>query len=204
MYPGERFNSATHLVGVILAMAGSVVLLNEALKSGNPWKIFAVSVFGLSMVALYASSTMYHSMRGPAKARWAKADHCAIYVLIAGTYTPFSLITLHGIWGTALLSAVWALALVGIVKELWWGREKVSSVPLYLGMGWACVLVAAPLIRGLQLQGLIWLVVGGVLYSVGVIFYAMDKRWRHAHGVWHLFVLGGTASHYFTVLKFLV
>ncbi len=204
MYPGERFNSATHLIGVILAIVGSVILLDQAVKSGDVWKIGAVSVFGLSMIALYAASTLYHSTRGRAKELWAQVDHCAIYVLIAGTYTPFSLITLHGTWGTALLSVVWALALFGIFKELKWGRKRVSSVPLYLAMGWACVAVASPLIRALQTPGLIWLVTGGVLYSVGVIFYAMDKRWRHAHGVWHLFVLGGTASHYFTVLNYLV
>ncbi|HEX5311957.1 PAQR family membrane homeostasis protein TrhA [Aquabacterium sp.] len=204
MYPGERFNSATHLIGVILAIAGSIVLLIQAVKSGNLWKIGAVSVFGLSMIALYGASTIYHSTRGPAKERWAKVDHCAIYVLIAGTYTPFSLITLQGTWGTALLTVVWTLAFAGIAKELRWGRERVSSVPLYLLMGWACVAVASPLIHALQTQGLVWLVTGGLLYTVGVIFYVMDTRWRHAHGVWHLFVLGGTASHYFTVLKFLV
>jgi len=155
------------------------------------------------MVALYAASTLYHSVReGSAKERWAKADHCAIYLLIAGTYTPFTLLTVQGSLGWGLFAFEWALALVGIGKELWWGRETVPSVPLYVLMGWAGIAVGSRLMDGLQGQGWMWLLAGGLLYTVGIIFYAIDTRMRHAHGIWHLFVLGGTASHYFTVLKF--
>ena len=204
MYPGERFNSVTHLAGAVLALAGSAALVAQAIPTGDVWKIVGVSVFGLSMVLLYAASTLYHSLRGPAKQWWAKADHCAIYLLIAGTYTPFALIGLQGTWRWALLSAIWALALLGIAKELWLGREKVPSVPLYLLMGWLGITAVVPLAHSLSTTGLMWLLAGGLFYTVGVVFYAMDGRWRHSHGVWHLFVLGGTTSHYVTVIRFLV
>ncbi len=204
MYPGERFNSFTHLAGALLAVAGSAALVAQAIPTGDTWKILGVSVFGLTMVLLYAASTLYHSLRGPAKQFWAKMDHCAIYLLIAGTYTPFALIGLQGVWRWALLSAIWALALIGIAKELWLGREKVPSVPLYLLMGWLGITAVVPLAHSLSAEGLMWLLAGGLFYTVGVIFYAMDGRWRHSHGVWHLFVLGGTASHYVTVMRFLV
>jgi hemolysin III len=204
MYPGERFNSLTHLAGALLAVAGSAALVAQAIPTGDAWKIVGVSVFGLSMVLLYAASTVYHSLRGPAKQVWAKVDHCAIYLLIAGTYTPFSLIALEGTWRWAMLAAIWSLALLGIAKELWLGRERVPSVPLYLAMGWLGIIAVVPLARRLSEQGLLWLLLGGALYTVGVLFYAMDGRWRHSHGVWHLFVLGGTTSHYVTVMRFLV
>lgn len=204
MYPGERFNSFTHLAGALLAVAGSAALVAQAIPTRDAWKILGVSVFGLTMVLLYAASTLYHSLRGPAKQFWAKMDHCAIYLLIAGTYTPFALIGLQGVWRWALLSAIWALALIGIAKELWLGREKVPSVPLYLLMGWLGITAVVPLAHSLSAEGLMWLLAGGLFYTVGVIFYAMDGRWRHSHGVWHLFVLGGTASHYVTVMRFLV
>lgn len=204
MYPGERFNSFTHLAGAVLAVAGSAALVAQAIPTRDTWKILGVSVFGLTMVLLYAASTLYHSLQGPAKQFWAKMDHCAIYLLIAGTYTPFALIGLQGIWRWALLSAIWALALLGIAKELWLGRDKVPSVPLYLLMGWLGITAVVPLAHSLSTEGLVWLLIGGLFYTVGVIFYAMDGRWRHSHGVWHLFVLGGTASHYVTVMRFLV
>ncbi|RZI82764.1 MAG: hemolysin III family protein [Rubrivivax sp.] len=203
MYHGERFNSVTHLVGLALAVAGSAILVAQALEAGDALKIISFSVFGLSMIVLYGASTLYHSIRGANKERWAKVDHCAIYLLIAGTYTPFTLVTLQGTTlGWALFGFVWALAAIGICKELWWGRDTVPSVPLYVLMGWCGVAAAVPLMNGLQSDGWHWLVAGGLLYTVGIVFYAIDKRMRHAHGIWHLFVLGGTASHYFTVLKF--
>lgn len=203
MYHGERFNSATHLLGLALAVVGSAVLIAPAAQAGNVLKVISFSIFGLTMVALYAASTLYHSIRGASKERWAKVDHCAIYLLIAGTYTPFTLITLGGTTlGWSIFAFVWVLAAIGIGKELWWGRETVPSVPLYVLMGWCGIAAAVPLMDGLQDEGWRWLLAGGVLYTVGIIFYVIDKRMRHAHGIWHLFVLGGTASHYFTVLKF--
>ena len=203
LIPGERFNSITHLVGAALAVAGAAVLITCAALGGDAWKIVSFSIFGAAMIALYASSTLYHSTRGKTKALWAKFDHCAIYVLIAGTYTPFTLVTLRGAWGWSLFGVVWGLAVIGIVKELALGRDKVPSVPLYLAMGWLAVIGAVPLVRELSAMALSGLVAGGLLYTAGVVFYANDHRWRHAHGIWHLFVLAGTACHYFTVLWFL-
>jgi hemolysin III len=156
------------------------------------------------MIVLYGASTAYHSVRGAAKKILVKCDHCAIYVLIAGTYTPFTLVTLRGPWGWSLFGVVWGLALIGIVKELWLGRDRVPSVPLYLAMGWAAVIAAVPLVQTLPGWALFWLIAGGVLYTSGIIFYANDERWRHAHGVWHLFVVSGTACHYVCVLYFVV
>lgn len=202
MYHGERFNSVTHLLGLALAVMGSGVLVAQALAQGHTLKLVSFSIFGLSMILLYGASTLYHSIRGPAKERWAKVDHCAIYLLIAGTYTPFTLVTLNGPLGWSLFAFVWTLALVGICKELWWGRDTVPSVPLYVLMGWCGVAAGVPLMKGLQDTGWLWLLGGGVLYTVGIVFYALDTRLRHSHGIWHLFVLGGTASHYVTVLKF--
>lgn len=202
MYHGERLNSVTHLLGLALSVVGSAVLIAQAAHSGDALKIISFSIFGLSMIVLYGASSLYHSIKGVSKAQWAKVDHCAIYVLIAGTYTPFTLVTLHSTLGWGLFTFVWVLALIGIGKELWWGRETVPSVPLYVLMGWCGVAAASPLMAGLHEQGWMWLLAGGLLYTVGIIFYVLDKRLRHAHGIWHLFVLGGTASHYFTVLKF--
>ena len=153
------------------------------------------------MVLLYLASTVYHSTRGALKAAWAKADHCAIYLLIAGTYTPFTLVSLRGALGWWMFGAVWTLAALGIAKELIWGRRW-PSVPIYLLMGWLGVVALVPLVRQLHLDGALWLLAGGVLYTVGVIFYAKDDEWPHAHGIWHLFVLGGTASHVVTVMYF--
>lgn len=202
MYHGERLNSVTHLLGLALAVAGSAVLLSQAVEGGRALTIISVSIFALSMVALYAASTLYHSTQGITKERWAKVDHCAIYLLIAGTYTPFTLVTLHGPLGWSLFGFVWVLAAVGICKELWWGRDTVPSVPLYVLMGWCGLAAGAQLMDGLQDEGWLWLLGGGLLYTVGIVFYVLDTRLKHGHGIWHLFVLGGTASHYFTVLKF--
>lgn len=202
MYHGERFNSITHLTGLGLAVVGSVSLILQATAQGSVWRVASFSVFAVTMVALYLASTLYHSLRGRAKEIWAKVDHCAIYALIAGTYTPFTLVTLHGALGWWLFGLVWALAGVGILKELVWGRDTVPSVPLYVLMGWLGLVAAVPLVRHLHGAGLFWLVLGGVLYTVGILFYAKDEDWRHAHGIWHLFVLGGTASHFVTVMYF--
>jgi hemolysin III len=202
MYHGERLNSVTHLLGLALAVVGSAVLINQAIDGGNLLKILSFSIFGLSMVVLYAASSLYHSTQGRSKEWWAKVDHCAIYLLIAGTYTPFTLVTLHGTLGWSLFGFVWLLAGIGICKELWWGRETVPSVPLYVLMGWCGIAAATPLMDGLKDGGWAWLLAGGLLYTVGIIFYVLDARLRHAHGIWHLFVLGGTASHFFTVWKF--
>jgi hemolysin III len=202
MYQGERFNSITHLAGAALAVVGAVVLIHSAATRGDTWKIVSFSIFGATLIALYLASTLYHSSRGKWKDVLVKFDHCAIYLLIAGTYTPFTLVTLRGAWGWSLFGVVWALAIIGILKELVFGRDKLPSVPLYVAMGWLGAIAAVPLFESMSGEGLFWLVTGGVLYTAGILFYANDAKWRHAHGIWHLFVLGGSTSHFFTVLYF--
>ena len=204
MEHGERLNTITHLAGALLAAGGAVALIAKAIASGDDWKLVASAGFGLSMLLLYSASTMYHASSGARKAMWARIDHCAIYVLIAGTYLPFALVTLRGSAGWALMAVVFALALLGISKELWWRRNSMPSVPLYLATGWIGVAALVPVTQRLDSGGLIGLLGGAMLYTTGVLFYYLGGRWRHAHGVWHLFVLGGTGSHYFTVLLFVV
>lgn len=201
MHPGERFNCVTHFVGLGLALWGGVVLVQKASVLSGAWHAAGLWVFGASMVLLYGASTVYHSSRGACKALWAKVDHSAIYLLIAGTYTPFALQTLQGVWDVAVLGLVWAVALLGIVKE--WGSRTPATPPLrlYMGMGWLVLVAAVPLIQRLPGWGWLWLLSGGLLYTLGIPFYVNAKGWRHAHGVWHLFVLAGTAVHYFTVLN---
>lgn len=204
MEHGERFNTITHLAGAILAAAGAVVLVLKAVDSNDGWKLAASIGFGLAMLLLYTSSTLYHGSTGVRKAIWSRVDHCAIYLLIAGTYMPFALVTLRGRTGWTLMSLVLAMACIGITREVWWGRKSPPSVPLYLVTGWIGVAALAPVTLHLDSGGLVGLIAGAVLYTAGVLFYRRDARWRHAHGVWHLFVLGGTGSHYFTVLWFVM
>ena len=201
MYAGERFNSISHLVGAGLAVAGTAVLVALAARLGDPWKIVSFSVYGAMLVALYVFSTLYHSVRGRAKNVLRKIDHCTIYLLIAGSYTPFALVSLRGAWGWSLLGAVWTLALLGIVQEIWLAKgARVLSLVIYVVMGWLAMVAVSPLWLALKPAGFAWLVAGGALYTIGIAFYATDHKLRHGHGVWHLFVLGGSACHFFTVL----
>ncbi len=203
MYHGERFNSVSHLVGASLAVVGSALLVTMAAQQGDPWKIISFSIYGAMLVVLYVSSALYHSVRGRAKAALQKLDHCSIYLLIAGTYTPFTLVSLRGVWGWSLLAAVWTLALVGIAQEIWFAKgARVLSLVIYLLMGWLALVAVFPLWAALTPTGFAWLAAGGVFYTVGIIFYVADARIRHGHGVWHLFVLGGSACHFYTVLRF--
>jgi hemolysin III len=201
MYYGEKLNAWTHLVGAVLAVAGSIVLVVLAALGGDPWKIIGVSIYGATLVLLYSSSALYHSFRGRAKDILRKLDHQSIYLLIAGSYTPFCLVTLHGPWGWSLLAVVWGLALVGGLQELWLKSEaRVLSVIIYVVMGWVVVVAMVPLLQALGTAGFAWLAVGGVFYTTGIIFFALDSRLKHAHGIWHLFVLAGSAAHYFAIL----
>jgi hemolysin III len=201
MYHGEKFNSISHLLGAALAAIGSIVLITFAVRLGDPWKVVSFSVYGAMLITLYITSTLYHSVRGRAKDVLRKFDHCAIYLLIAGSYTPFTLVSLRGAWGWSLFGAVWGLALLGIVQEIWLAKgARVLSLVIYILMGWLAVIAIAPLISALTWDGFIWLAAGGLFYTVGIIFYATDEKLRHGHGVWHLFVLGGSACHYFAIL----
>jgi hemolysin III len=201
MQRGERFNSISHLVGAALAIAGTAVLVTLAAGEGDPWKIVSFSVYGAMLIALYVFSTLYHSVRGRAKDVLRKIDHCAIYLLIAGTYTPFALVSLRGAWGWSLLAGVWSLAVLGILQEIWIAKgARVFSLVIYVVMGWLALAAVSPLWLALKPAGFAWLLAGGALYTAGIAFYATDHKLRHGHGVWHLFVIGGSACHFFTVL----
>jgi hemolysin III len=203
MYHGERFNGVTHLTGAVLAAAGATVLVVIAARAGDPWKIVGFSIYGTLLFALYVLSTLYHSTRGRAKDVLRKLDHCSIYLLIAGTYTPFTLITLRGAWGWSLFGVVWGLAVIGIVQEAWLGKGlRIFSLIIYFVMGWLGVIAFHPLLAALTPAGFTWLAAGGVFYTVGIIFYALDETLRHGHGVWHLFVLAGSVSHYLALLLY--
>ena len=203
MYYGERFNGITHLMGAVLAAAGTAVLVVLAARLGDPWKIVSFSIYGFMLFALYALSTLYHSTRGKLKRMFRKLDHCSIYLLIAGTYTPFTLVTLRGAWGWSLFGVIWGLAALGIAQEAWLGKgARVLSVVIYVLMGWLSVIAVKPLIAALTPAGFAWLAAGGLFYTGGIIFYALDAKLRHGHGIWHLFVLAGSASHYLAVLLY--
>ena len=205
MYRGERFNAWTHLVGDVLSVVGTVVLIVMAAMTGDPWKIVSVSIFGATLILLYSASTLYHSLRGRAKEILKKLDHFSIYLLIAGTYTPFCLVTLRGTWGWAMFGIVWGLALVGILQEIKPRSEaRILSLVIYAIMGWVIVIAVKPLLDNIDTAGFIWLVVGGLLYTGGIVFYAFDTRFRHWHGIWHLFVIGGSLAHYFAIAFYVI
>jgi hemolysin III len=200
---GEVFNSVTHLVGSVLATAGLVTLVWVSVRQPDPWKISSFAVYGVTLVALYLFSTLYHALSGRAKAVFRRLDHTSIYLLIAGTYTPFALNPLRGPVGYVLLFVVWALAVVGILQEfLLPRRRRTLSVFLYLLMGWLAVSVAVPLSRGIGLSGMALLLCGGLLYTMGVFFYIREEKMAHGHGVFHLFVLGGSVVHFLVVLMY--
>jgi hemolysin III len=205
MYYGERFNAWTHLVGTVLSIAGAVVLIVMASLNGDPWKIVSMSIYGATLILLYSASTLYHSVRGRAKIVLQKLDHLSIYLLIAGTYTPFCLVTLRGAWGWSLFGVVWGLALVGMLQEIKPRSEaRVLSIVIYAVMGWAVIAAIRPLLERIPTSGFAILATGGFLYTIGIIFYAFDGRFRHWHGIWHLFVVGGSLAHYFAIALYVV
>ena len=205
MYYGEKFNAVTHLVGAVLALGGSVVLVVLAALEGDSWKLVSVSVYGLTLVLLYSFSTLYHSLRGRAKLILRKLDHHSIYWLIAGSYTPFCLVTLRGPWGWSLLAAVWGLALLGSLQELRSnaGTRRLSLV-IYVVMGWVALVALVPLVKVLGPGGFAWVAAGGLFYSIGIGFFVLDTRLTHAHGIWHVFVLAGSAAHYVAILLYVL
>ena len=204
MHVEEKFNSITHLIGAALALVGTVVLVTQAARLGDPWRIGSFIVYGAALVGQYLTSFLYHSARGSSKPMLRNLDHCAIYLLIAGTYSPFTLVTLRGNWGWPLFVAIWVLAIVGIFQEMKRPqRSRILSLAIYLLMGWLAVLAVVPLISLLTYKGFAWVVAGGFLYTGGIYFYIAGKKgMRHGHGVWHVFVLGGSACHYLAVLLF--
>jgi len=205
MYKGEWFNAISHLIGAALALIGLVVLVVLASLQGDPWKIVSFSIYGATLLLLYTFSTLYHSFSGEVKQLFRKFDHFSIYLLIAGTYTPFTLVTLRGAWGWSIFGAIWSLAIGGIVLEaLPQKRKQTLSVVIYIFMGWLIMIALKPLLRNLPFMGFAGLLLGGLFYTAGVAFYALDKRFRHFHGIWHLFVLAGSLCHYIAVVVYVL
>lgn len=200
MYYGERFNAWTHVVGAVLACIGAVWLIVVAGLQGDPWKIVSFSIYGFTLLLLYSISTLYHSTRGRVKRIMRKLDHLSIYLLIAGSYTPFCLVSLRGPWGWSLFGVVWGLALVGMLQEIKPRSEaRILSIIIYALMGWIVLVAVKPLLHSLGGAGFAWLAAGGVFYTVGIIFFAFDSRFRHWHGIWHLFVIAGSLMHFVAV-----
>lgn len=205
MYHGERFNAWTHLFGALLALTGAIWLVVLATASGDSWKVFSMSVYGVTLVLLYSISTIYHSVRGRVKRVLRKLDHLSIYLLIAGSYTPFCLISLRGPWGWWLFGIVWSLAAIGMLQEIKPRSEaRVLSLVIYAVMGWIVLVAIKPLLANLGLPGFLWLAAGGVAYTVGIVFFAFDEKFRHWHGIWHLFVIAGSLAHFIAILFYVV
>ena len=199
----EIANAVSHGLGLVAALAGAPFLISAALRHGGTAVIVGFSVFAATAALLYLSSTIYHAMPpNRAKGMLQVLDHSAIFLLIAGTYTPFTLGVMRGAWGWTLLGLVWGIAAAGLVLTARGGtRYPKLSTALYLGMGWLVVIAIKPLLERVPLPGLLWLVAGGLAYTAGVAFYAA-KRWKYTHFVWHLFVLAGTACHAVAVLRY--
>jgi hemolysin III len=205
MYHGEKLNAWTHLVGAVLAFVGALWLIVLASLTGDPWKIVSVAIYGFTLLLLYSISTVYHSERGRAKVIMRKLDHLSIYLLIAGSYTPFCLVSLRGAWGWSLFGTVWGLALIGMLQEIKPRSEaRVLSIVIYALMGWIVLVAVKPLIAALGAVGFAWLAAGGFLYTVGIIFFAYDSRFRHWHGIWHLFVVAGSVLHFVAILLYVL
>ena len=201
----EIAHGLTHGVGIVLAIAGLCVLVTFSALYGTAVHVVASSIFGASMIVLYTASTLYHSLPMPETKRIMRVvDHASIYLLIAGTYTPFTLVTLEGAWGWSLFGVVWGLAIVGIIFKLFFtGRFDRLSVAIYVAMGWCGLVAIKPMMAALPTLGLWLLVAGGLAYTGGVIFYLLE-RMRYHHAIWHLFVMAGTTLHYFVVLFFVI
>jgi hemolysin III len=204
MYKEERFNSISHMIGAVGSMIGLVFLVVIASRQGDPWKIVSFSIYGFTLLLLYVFSTLYHSLLGKAKAVFRILDHNAIYLLIAGTYTPFTLVMLRGEWGWSIFGIVWGLAVLGIVLEsLPRKGRRIFPIIIYLFMGWIVLIAIKPLLKVFPPAGLIWLFAGGLFYTFGIFFYAGGRKIPYFHGVWHLFVLTGSTCHFFAVLLYI-
>ncbi len=201
MYYGEKFNSITHLVGATLALIGGAVLITIAAMEGDVAKIVSYTVYAVSLFLLYLSSTLYHSFPGRVKPFFRVLDHQAIYLLIAGTYTPIAVVVLDSAGGWWLLGGVWFMAIFGMVLDaVRRTGPRIGSILLYLAMGWACVLALDSLAVLMPPASMKWLMIGGVFYTSGIVFYILDSWYPWCHGIWHLFVLAGSVSHYFMVV----
>ena len=204
MSPGERLNSFTHLAGTVLALAGGLTLVSLAATRHDPTRVTSFSVYGLTLFLTYLSSTLYHGTEGRAKDIFRKLDHVSIYLMIAGTYTPFAMVALQGTWGERLLLAAWSLAIVGILQEIFIARgARVTSLVIYLIMGWMGLVFGELIADALTVDGFLWLLGGGMIYTVGIVFYLFDERFPYWHGIWHIFVMAGSAIHFAAIVKFM-
>ncbi len=200
----EIANSISHGLALVAALVGTPYLLIDAGRRADAYFVIGASVFAATMILLYLSSALYHALPiGKAKRVFRLIEHSAIFLLIAGTYTPFTLGVLRGAWGWTLLGLVWGLAAIGVVLKVSnKGQHPILSTSLYLLMGWLIVIAAKPLVAGVPAMGLLWLVAGGLAYTLGVVFFALDSRLKYGHLIWHLLVMTGTACHYFAVLGY--
>lgn len=196
----ERLNSLTHGIGAAMSLVGTLALVIAASRLGDGWKVLSFSIFGASLILLYSASTLYHASRDPLwRQRWKMLDHCAIFLLIAGTYTPFLLVNLRGGSGWLLFAVVWGLAVAGIALKLIYGhRYRVLRVMVYLFMGWLIVFAGSELTTHISPLGMQLTVGGGIIYTLGVVFYLAD-RLPYNHAIWHLFVVGGSLCHFYAI-----
>ena len=197
----ERLNTGTALLGAIAAVSGGAWLVTLAVRQGDPWMIASFSIYGVTLILVYVFATLYHGSSGKFKAVYSKLDHLSIYLLIAGTYTPFTLVTLRDSVGWQVFGIIWGMALFGIILDLMPKNDnRMLRVIIYLVMGWLIVVALNPLLRALPMTGLYYIVLGGLFYTVGVVFYVFDKKVSYFHGIWHIFVMVGSSSHYVAVL----
>jgi hemolysin III len=201
----EVAHAVTHGVGLVASIVGFVVLVVAAAETRDPWRIVSCAVYGTTLVLLYATSTLYHSLsRTRARRVFRVLDHSAIFLLIAGTYTPFTLVNLRGPWGWALLGIVWGLAILGITSKSVFGtRWPILSTVIYIVMGWTALVAVKPLLANIPPAGIGWIVAGGIAYTAGVAFFAWEKL-RYSHAIWHVFVLAGSVFHFVAVLRYSV
>ena len=201
----EFVNVLSHGVGLLLSIAALTLMVVFASLNGNAWHIVGAAIFGASLVILYLASTLFHGVRKPDVRKWLNVfDHAAIYILIAGTYTPFLLVTLNGAWGWSLFGVIWGLAIAGVVFKIFFtGRFNAVSTIVYVLMGWLIVIAIVPLFENLPTAGLIWLVAGGISYSVGAVFFMFD-RLPFNHAIFHFLVLGGSVCHFFAVFLYVI
>lgn len=207
---GEFLSAVTHLIGALLSVIALVILVNSAVETGTIWHIVGFSVFGVTLVLLYLASSIYHFTPSSKNTKdlFRKIDHCMIFILIAGTYTPISLVSLHGVWGWSILAIAWGIAILGVFLKITTTRlQGWQSVTLYLLMGWIAVIAIKPLFIAIPLNGLLWLLAGGLSYTVGTIFLThrtLHFPWLRAHDIFHIFVMFGSFSHFWLMLKYVL
>ena len=205
MFSGEKFNTISHLIGTALALCGVTILLTLATLKGDAWKIVSFSIYGVMTVSLYGISTIYHGISGPWKEFFQRLDYIFIYLMIGGSYTPFTLITIRGKWGWTIFGIIWGMAFAGILMEIFFGKKfRKYSLPLYLLMGWVALPALKILYLALPVVGFILLLASGLLYGIGVLFFINDHKFKHGHGIWHLFVIAASLCEYICLLFYVV